>query len=278
LAERVTAYEVGIKEVEVGMLETDDCKGRTGFYDEVGVVRDTVQNHLMMMLAVMAMDTSGAYPDEAGARKALLHQLETATLDKVVRLGQYRSYNDHVNEDRARWGEPPLEGVSGTPTYLHATLTVDSAQSFLHGVPVHFKSGKALNIRRSYVEVTFQDDTKLVFNLQGPANQHHSGALILTTSVPFRLPEGWQYVDSPMGATAVAAVTTKRPFAYEFLLRAALEGRKENFVRLDEVLEAWRIWTPLLKQLEANDGPAMELYDHGAALQTLAVAQGHGEL
>jgi len=256
-----------IKQIEIGMLETEDCKGRTGFYDEVGVIRDTIQNHLMMMLALVGLDGTDPSIEEAERRKHVIEKLNTATYRRLVHLGQYSSYQEHINEDRAKWGEPPAEGKSVTPTYAHILMKLRGLNNHLDGVPIHLKSGKALDLRRSYVELLFDDGEILVFNVQGPTPFGLSGTMIgasrrLAEFVP---PENWNLQNlENFGHVAVAPET---PSAYESLLRGGLEGDNKNFVRLDEVLEAWRVWTPLIKQVEERHAKVMqvfELYPKGA--------------
>ncbi|GBG28281.1 Glucose-6-phosphate 1-dehydrogenase [Hondaea fermentalgiana] len=259
-----------VSRVEIGMLETEDCKGRTGFYEEVGVLRDTMQNHLMMMLALLGMDadTSVAGAAEADARKLVFEQLSAASLDRVARIAQYASYHDHVNEDRAKWDEPLLEERSMTPTYAHVVLKLQGANDVLDNVPIHFKSGKALSTRRAYTELHFDDGEVLIFNLQGPAGASGAkGALVAASSAlpSFQAPSDWEVKDiEGFGRVAMAP---DGPFAYEVLLRAGLEGVREHFVRLDEVLESWRVWTPLLEEIEAGKvAHRLEAYKHGAEI------------
>lgn len=297
----------GIRYIEVGMLETVDVKGRTGFYDGIGVLRDTMQNHLMMMLAQVCMDRTDSSHEEADARLAFFTKLRTDPEMPMhpVLLGQYRSYNEHVNEDLATWGEKPRDAPSNTLTYAHVVTRLksnasggsqtgwwplralgwgsaeDTPKSTAFGVcdniNIHLLSGKAQDISRSYVEVHYKDGTATVFNLQGPVfpkdrdssnprNYDYSlkGAVIASSGPKFVVPHGWSSQESEWGQVAVAP---DAPFAYEVLLRAGLEGDREHFVRIDEVVEAWRVWDRLLADDVAGTlGRQIHLYDHGAAL------------
>lgn len=246
-----------VVDIEVGMLETDDVKGRTGFYDEVGVIRDTIQNHLMMMLALLVMNPKAAGTDqEPAARQDVFKLLATADHKHITTLGQYETYNKHVDEDLEKWGEPLREKPSNTITYAHfkIPLSSESPQRWAN-VPVHFKSGKALDIRRSYIELHFDDGESIVFNLQGPTRHEKlSGALVYASGPMlknFVPPKGWQ-VKTLEGENIKAVYAPKSPFAYQVLLRAGLEGSREHFVTLDEVLEAWRVWSPILSKLETD--------------------------
>jgi len=250
-----------VKKIEVGMLETDDCKGRTSFYDEVGVIRDTMQNHLMMMLGLLAMNHEDAVRDEPAARKAVFEKLARSGLKSIAKIGQYADYFAHINEDRAEWDEKLLEESSGTPTYAHVVLTLDDVGSIFHEVPIHFKSGKALNLRRSFVEIHVDDEDMIIFNLQGPAAYGFEGALVLVSHGVGDFNEADNWEKRSHSGIAHVAMAPPTPFAYEVLLRAGLEGDSEHFVTLDEVLEAWKIWDPLLKELQSNPAaPELERY------------------
>jgi len=263
-----------VRKIEAAMLETDDCKGRTGFYDEVGVVRDTLQNHVTQMVALLGMNAKQSQLDEPTARKELLESLSHATLDRVVKIAQYSSYNSHVNEDRRRWNEDELETPSQTLTYAHVVLKVSEKDHPLDNVPIHLVSGKALAARQSYVEVEFENDDVLLFNFQGKKGHVKDAAVYMKsrkttlTSLP-----GWSESKTSEGTLFSAP---ESPFAYELLLRAGLEGQKQHFVRLDEVLQSWEIWTPLLKQLEQY--PSVESYKPGSHVYLVPARDLHDEL
>jgi len=252
-------------EMELGMLEEDDCQGRTDFYDEVGVIRDTMQNHLMMMLALIGMDpaTSSKGP-ESIARKAFFEKLSSASLAGTKSLAQYQSYNEHIRADRERWGQSPPERSSKTPSFAHVTLQVNHPKHFLGGIPLHFVSGKALENRRSYVDIHVNGVRSLVCNLQGKSPVQESGEFIYATpdtGVDFTALEtnGWVVKERDDGAKVAFAPSA--PFAYQVLLRAGLEGHKEHFVSLDEVLESWRVWSPLLSEMgETGDDLSVSQY------------------
>eukprot|EP00511_Aplanochytrium_stocchinoi_P000670 CAMPEP_0204826918 /NCGR_PEP_ID=MMETSP1346-20131115/4514_1 /ASSEMBLY_ACC=CAM_ASM_000771 /TAXON_ID=215587 /ORGANISM="Aplanochytrium stocchinoi, Strain GSBS06" /LENGTH=499 /DNA_ID=CAMNT_0051955153 /DNA_START=120 /DNA_END=1619 /DNA_ORIENTATION=+ len=251
-----------VSKVEVAMLETEDCKGRTGFYDEVGVIRDTMQNHLMMMVALLGMDLEHADKTEADARRAVFDKLQTAAINDILHLAQYEDYNNHVNEDRAKWDEPLLDEPSKTPSYASIALKLEN--NIWEGVPFIFRSGKALDSRRAYTKVTFKNGGQLLFNLQGTTDGIDGSAIHCSLTLcasKLNLPEAWDHVDN--SAEHFHAVGPKIPNAYEVLLRSALEGDVNNFVRLPEVIESWRVWSPLLRDL-----PKLELstYKHGADL------------
>jgi hexose-6-phosphate dehydrogenase len=108
-----SSFYKDIARVEVQMVETEDCAGRTGFYSEVGVLRDTMQNHLMMMLSLFIMDMDASVP-ESKRRNLALQDLESLT---VKQLAQYSSYAAQEKQDHVDYHGSPLEKVSGIPTY-----------------------------------------------------------------------------------------------------------------------------------------------------------------
>eukprot|EP00510_Aplanochytrium_minuta_P003886 CAMPEP_0184016166 /NCGR_PEP_ID=MMETSP0954-20121128/6768_1 /TAXON_ID=627963 /ORGANISM="Aplanochytrium sp, Strain PBS07" /LENGTH=487 /DNA_ID=CAMNT_0026297137 /DNA_START=45 /DNA_END=1508 /DNA_ORIENTATION=- len=251
-----------VRSVEVAMLETEDVKGRTGFYDEVGVIRDTMQNHLMMMVALLGMDLGEAGVDEASARKKVFEKMAEAGSSDILHIAQYEDYNNHVNEDRAKWDEPLLEEPSKTPSYASISLKVENDK--WAGVPFIFRSGKALDSRRAYTKVTFINGDQLLFNLQGTTDGVPGCAIHCTFKAcadELKLPKEWNLVDG--SSNPFYAVGPSIPNAYEVLLRSALEGNVDNFVRLPEVIESWRVWSPLLSVLPEVD---LASYKHGEDL------------
>lgn len=149
--------------VKVIMTESESCEGRTGFYDEYGVVRDVHQNHLTEVLSLLGMDAKDISGDPARAlasKAEFLGNIVGAKLEHSV-LGQYEGYEKHVQEDRK---DPNYR--TKTPTFAAASLRVQGGR--WANVPVLIVAGKMLDKREAYVEVQFKN----LHNPPGVADHH----------------------------------------------------------------------------------------------------------
>jgi len=257
-----------VDNILISMVETEDVKGRTSFYDDVGVVRDTMQNHLMMMLSLLAMQPDKS---EVKARLEVAKAVRAPQLADVLQVAQYTSYVFHVKDDRAEANLPAFTKAPTTPTYARIVLRLEDAHP-LGGVPVVFSSGKAMARRRAFAVINFKDGNELVFNVQGEyvskdGTKLKEAAVFASSGLPlFDLSNDWtkdaknpRLVSGPANA----------PSAYQVMLRDVLEGRFESFVNIPEVLESWRYWDAMLKLVAKAP---LESYDHGG--KGIALKQG----
>ena len=205
-----------IESVRIELAETEGVEGRERFYDRVGVVRDVVQNHMLQLLALVAMERPGSGGD--ALRDAKVEALRAVGPAASGVLGQYEGY--------------PVPG-SSTPTYAELTLEVDSPR--WKGVPFRLRAGKALDRSYAGVELRFKGGKTLAFELKPSAGLSFG----LTVKSP-----------GPRYCVADAEVDLRyrdAPDAYERLLLDALRGDRGSFIRQDAIEEAWRIVEPLLE-------------------------------
>jgi glucose-6-phosphate 1-dehydrogenase len=223
-----------VDRVEITMAESFGVETRGKFYEEVGAIRDVVQNHLLQVVAHLAME-----PPFGHERSALLDEkakvfkaIRTVAPDDLVR-GQYEGYRN----------EPGVAESSDVETYAALRLHIDSWR--WAGVPVYLRAGKRLGATTTEVFVTLKPPPQAVFEeLPLPAPNY----------LRFRL--GPDRVAIALGALAkkhgpemagravelfVCNAADDEMDAYERLLDAALGGDTSLFAREDGVLEEWRI-------------------------------------
>ena len=142
--------QVYVDRIEVAMMETEDCAGRTGFYDKYGVIRDVFQNHLSEMLALILSDVPVS-PENR------LESLRNVQIDRnEITIGQYDEYQSHVDEDRKRWDEDDVGKRTFTPTC--ALVKLFSSEKRWSDVPIYLYSGKAAYPRkRGMIRVDFKN-------------------------------------------------------------------------------------------------------------------------
>jgi len=228
-----------VDSVQVTMAETFGVEGRGRFYEEVGVIRDVVQNHLLEVVAHLAAeppvdDGADALLDE---KAKVFKSIRALTEGDVIR-GQYRGYRDE-------------EGVahgSSVETYAALRLSLESWR--WAGVPFYLRAGKCLAATMTEVFAKLKHPPRQIFGGQSVAAPNY---------LRFRL--GPDRVAIALGALAKkpGAEMTGREVeldvcdagedemsAYERLIDAALHGDTALFAREDGVLEQWRIVDPIL--------------------------------
>lgn len=250
-----------VARVDVVMKEKVDCAGRAGYYDDYGVIRDIHQNHLSEMLALLTMDlTESTGETEEDDSESLVGMMKSYVYDSILPpskndavLGQYETYQNHVEEDRAKWikDEEEIQRKTMTPTYAAVRLNIDTDR--WNGVPVIVTAGKALDERAAYIRIVFKNGGELVFNVQGG---EVGTAISATSDLPaFNSVKGW-------AGTSHNISPGENPGAYDSLVAAAFHGKKSLFVQTDTLISSWRVWTPLLDEIGALTDRPM-LYQQG---------------
>ena len=229
-----------INSVQITMAEDFGIEGRGAFYDEVGALRDVLQNHLLQVLALIAMEppsdlTSQYMEDE---KMKVFRSIESLMPSDVVR-GQYVGYLD----------EKGVAPGSTTETFVAAVVHVDNWR--WAGVPFYMRTGKNLKETVLEVVVEFKQPPRMLF-----AESQAGSPNVLR----FRLGKN-DGVDIELMAKApgdkletlpvqlnveFSAALGDRQEAYERLLRAAMAGDHMRFARIDSVLETWRILEPII--------------------------------
>jgi glucose-6-phosphate 1-dehydrogenase len=231
-----------VANVQITLAESFGTQGRAGFYDGVGAIRDVLQNHLLQVVALLAMEPpiaedADAYRDEEVRVLRQVRALEPAT---TVR-GQYVGYLD----------EPGVAPDSTTETFVATTLFIDSWR--WAGVPFHIRAGKAMPGTATEAVVELHRPPRMLFAGRGHADPEPN-------LVRFRLGHGdgvtvSLQAKSPGSATISQTVDLSVDFdtalgyrqeAYERLLDDALNGRRHRFAREDTIDEEWRIVAPIL--------------------------------
>nr|XP_004558775.2 glucose-6-phosphate 1-dehydrogenase isoform X1 [Maylandia zebra] len=243
-------------------------QGRGGYFDDFGIIRDVMQNHLLQMLCLVAMEKPpSTSPDDVRDEKVkVLKCIPPVEVSDVV-LGQY--VGDPEGEGQSRLGyldDPTVPKDSWTPTFATAVLHVQNER--WDGVPFILRCGKALNERKAEVRLQFTDvpgdifgdccqRNELVVRVQ-PDEAIYLKMMTKRPGVYFN-PE-----ETELDLTYKSRYKdVKLPDAYERLILDVFCGNQMHFVRSDELREAWRIFTPLLHQVE-KEKPRPIPYTYGS--------------
>jgi glucose-6-phosphate 1-dehydrogenase len=231
-----------VRSVQITMSETIGVEGRGSFYDGVGAIRDVLQNHLLQVLALVAMEPpvgpdSSFLQDEKAKVFAAMRPIDPANLVR----GQYVGYRD----------EDGVAAASTVETFAAARLEIDSWR--WAGVPWYIRCGKGLTSSATEVVVEFKEPPSMLFDeAGGPPPQRNLVRFRLgkNDGVTFTLQAKTpgQHLDSQNVDVAVdfAAALGERRDAYERLLADALAGLPRRFAREDMVEQTWRVVQPAL--------------------------------
>jgi len=222
-----------IEEIQIFASETIGCEGRSQYYETAGAVRDMLQNHILQVLALVAMDA----PCKMNARELRREKtkvLAATRMGENIILGQYHGYRD----------EEGVDPNSGTPTYFAGTLFVDNWR--WEGVPFNVMTGKKMPY--GCVEVVIKLKTPPLKLYDGETGDRIVMRLQPNPHLDIRMDmKAPGLKDDLELATLTYAYPQDRAVdGYEKLLYDAINGDQSHFVHADEVMESWRIVDDLL--------------------------------
>ncbi|KAJ3343870.1 Glucose-6-phosphate 1-dehydrogenase [Gonapodya sp. JEL0774] len=243
-----------ISNVQITFKEPFGTEGRGGYFDEFGIIRDVMQNHLLQVLTLVAMEKPISLdPEHVRDEKVkVLRYMKPLLLDDVL-IGQYTASADGKKPGYKEDKTVPKDSVA--PTFAAAVFFIPNER--WDGVPFILKCGKALDDGKVEIRIQFNDvpgntlypnaaRNELVIRVQPNEAVYMkmmnkrpgmSGEPIISE---LEMNYGRRYVGERI------------PDAYEALLLDVLQGDHSNFVRDDELREAWRIFTPLLHKIEGE--------------------------
>ena len=241
-----------VRSVQITMAEEFGVQGRGAFYEEAGAIRDVLQNHLLQVLSLLAMDPPSVnVPDAVRREQArLIQSIRPLERASVVR-GQFRDYRQ----------EPGVAPDSGVETYVAARLAIDSWR--WAGVPFYLRAGKRLPVTATEVVVEFRRPPLEVFGELVPSSSNHL-RLRLGPDVRIALGLRVKVSGEQLVGEDVELELANRPdegrAPYERLLGDALHGDAELFAREDAVEAEWRVVDPVV----GGDVTPLYEYDPGS--------------
>jgi glucose-6-phosphate 1-dehydrogenase len=243
-----------ISKITIDLREPTGIESRADFYDNVGALRDVVQNHLLQLLALVTMELPKDLDDNVSlhkAKQALLANIKPVDMKraKVVRA-QYNGYRQEVNNPR-----------SNTETFV--SLTFDINNKRWKGVPVRLTAGKALKDDRSTIQLTFgpQPGSTTANTLTFRVQPDEGIDIELTAKRP-----GFEDKTEAVRMDFSYQnnfVEPGHPDAYERVLVDAVRGDHSLFATSEEVLATWRILQPVLNAW-AHNSDDLKIYEIGS--------------
>ncbi|MEI9989095.1 MAG: glucose-6-phosphate dehydrogenase [Rhizomicrobium sp.] len=240
--------KVSIEQVQITVAETVGVEDRWSYYDEYGAVRDMVQNHLLQLLCLVAMEPpANLDPDSVRNEKVkVLHSLRPIDSRDIARRAVRGQYGAGFAEGREVKGYADEAGgrPSGTETFVAIQANIDNWR--WAGVPFYLRTGKRLPRRQSEIVIQFREVPHSIFagnellanRLTIRLQPEEEIALLLMNKTP----DLEQMRLRPLSLNLSLSDTfkrTRRRIAYERLLLEALGGNSTLFVRRDEAEAAW---------------------------------------
>ncbi|KAK3223710.1 hypothetical protein Dsin_010735 [Dipteronia sinensis] len=248
-----------IRNVQFIFSEDFGTEGRGGYFDNYGIIRDIMQNHLLQILALFAMETPVSLDAEdiRNEKVKVLRSMRPLQLEDVV-VGQYKSHTKGGVTYPAYTDDKTVPKGSLTPTFAAAALFIDNAR--WDGVPFLMKAGKALHTKGAEIRVQFRHVPGNLYNRNfGTDLDRATNELVIRVQpdeaiylkINNKVPGlGMRLDRSNLNLHYAARYSKEIPDAYERLLLDAVEGERRLFIRSDELDAAWSLFTPLLKELE----------------------------
>jgi len=271
-----------VEQVQITVAESLGVDGRGAYYDQSGAMRDMVQNHMMQLLCLTAMEPPSKFDPDAVRDEKLkvIRALDPLKLSDTVR-GQYRgngkdgSYLDHVGNPASR-------------TESFVALRVHIANWRWSGTPFYMRTGKKLAVRMSEICVVFKHPPHTIFpqvdTLRGNAliiRLQPNEGITLRVAIKDPGPGGMRLVEVPLDMTFASTLGPDgaMPEAYERLIMDVIRGNQTLFMRGDEVEAAWEWADPIVAAWE-DSGSRPLLYDPGSAgpIDSYKLTGGDGHL
>ncbi len=255
-----------IDHVQITVAETLGVEGRGGYYDKAGALRDMVQNHLLQLLCLVAMEPP-AYMDADSVRDEKLKVLRSlvpideANASTLTVRGQYRAGAGPEGSVPAYSSEVDNPA---TDTETFVAIQAEIANWRWSGVPFYLRTGKRLAARVSEIVVAFKSIPHSIFGEGAGALAPNKLVIRLQPDEGVRLwlmikdpgPGGMRLRYVPLDMSFAEAFKVRSPDAYERLILDVIRGNQTLFMRRDEVEAAWRWVDPIAQAWErAHDEP-----------------------
>ena len=227
-----------IESIQIIFDETHGVDQRLGFYEQIGVVRDTIQNHIMQIITYLTMNEPATLtPEDIAVEKVkVLRSIAPIT---EFHTGRYESLGANSGH------------VVSTPTYAALTLSVNTY--YFAGVPIYIRTGKMQSDAKSLIYVKFRNTTQQVMH---DTSIGENGVIItihpeLTIDISMNLKEpdtSWKSKPVRFRFNQAETFGANTPEAYEQIVKKILQGDKSLFPSMREITESWRIVTPMLEE------------------------------
>lgn len=261
-----------VDHVQITVSESLGVEERADYYDGSGALRDMVQNHILQLLCLTAMEPPGSmHQNDVRTEKIkVLHALRKFTASDAAEYTVRAQYSAGVSNGAAVKGyleELSADKPSKTETFVAIKAQVDNWR--WAGVPFYLRTGKRMAERRSEIVIQFKPAPHSIFGEEKQAvnrlviRLQPDEGVRLFVQIKEPGPGGLRIKSLPLDLSYAENFTTRYPDAYERLLMDVVRGNLSLFMRRDEVETAWRWIDGLIEAWEESDDP-IESYPAGS--------------
>jgi glucose-6-phosphate 1-dehydrogenase len=270
-----------VDHVQLLVAEDLGVEGRAGYYDTAGALRDMVQNHMLQLLSLVAMEPPATFDADAvrDEKVKVLRAIRPIPAERAGELsvrGQYTSGVVGGRPIRDYVAEPGVADGSSTETYAALRVEIDNWR--WAGVPFYLRTGRALPKRATEVTIQYRQPPLLLF-AHGEHPGHEARDIVEPNRLTLRIqpdegislrfglkPPGPRIslVPARLGFSYRETFGVEPPEAYERLLLDCMLGDSTLFIRRDEVESAWALVTPVLEAWAAAGRSGLSLYAAGS--------------
>ena len=271
-----------VDHVQITVAETVGVEGRGGYYDTAGALRDMLQNHILQLLCLVAMEPPSAMEADALRDEKLkvlraLKPIDDSNIRALTVRGQYKAGAIDGKSVPGYLDELPGQTTSSTETFVALKAEVQTWR--WAGVPFYLRTGKRMPTKMSEIVIQFRDVPLSIFG--------HTGGSLVANQLVIRLqpdegvklylmikdpgPGGMRFREEPLNLSFADTFKARNPDAYERLLMDVIRGNQQLFMRRDEVEAAW-MWADPILDAWSRMGQPMGAYTAGAWGPSAAVA------
>ncbi len=261
-----------VDHVQITVAESIGVENRGAFYEETGASRDVLQNHLLQLVSLIAMEPPATFEANAlrDEKVKVLRAISSDPLNPATDAvrGQYGPGWVAATEVPGYRQEPEVDPGSETETFVAARLTIDDWR--WNGVPFYVRTGKRLPKRATEIAIQYREVPHRLFKEEGIAPDANLLAIRIQPDEGIMLRFGAKVPGLGLDIRAVtmdftygSAFNVDSPDAYETLILDALQGDASLFTRADEVEEAWGIVDPIIAAWADAPAPEFPNYDAG---------------
>ena len=270
-----------IDHVQITVAESVGLEGRAGYYDKAGALRDMVQNHILQLLCLVAMEAPSSLDAEAVRDEKLkvlraLKPIDASNVERLTVRGQYRAGASSGGPVKG-YLEELDGGVSNTETFVAIKAEIGNWR--WAGVPFYLRTGKRLSSRVSEIVITFKPIPYSIFD--EAAGRISANQLVIRLQ-PDEGVKQWLMIKDPgpggmrlrqisLDMSFAQAFDVRNPDAYERLLTDIVRSNQTLFMRRDEVEAAWHWIDPILKAWDVT-GQQVQGYTSGTWGPSQAIA------
>lgn len=260
-----------IDHVQISVAETVAVGARANYYEQAGAIRDMIQNHLLQLLCVVAMEAPKKLLDteirdrKLQVLKAIRPFTKTTATQNIIRAQYTKGTVKDVKQVAYR-EEENVAPASFTETYFAGKFFIDNRR--WQGVPFYLRTGKCLSKQTSVIVVQFKNTPHKIFKEDCNPNRliisiqpDNEICLWFESKVP-GLEMKLKNVE--MDFTYRESYTEQLPEAYEALLLDAMDGDPSLFMRNDQVETAWKIVMPVIESWQKQKKPDLKFYAAGS--------------